>query len=359
MCSWWGNSISTNSPFRNVKFQSMKAEFSKSGSSWMVLNAQVTHRSGTLSGDVLNRPGDFRCGSIPALNPTELLSLCPPKFQHALGECEFQTPPVIQATFSGASPNSPTISGTGQIWLGKTTFRGTLLNSASATFDLQNNVVRCDQIRVIRDEGIGTGSFTCDFGQDRVTIEDFEANLSPEVVAVWIDPSVGRLLQPFHFTDLPAFMPAEQSSLRTDRRMIFTSGSMLRIDSRIILADGKSLSVRGSGDFSVLGTDSTNLSVSGTVSVLAAKISGSKFFAPLLTRLAPLGFREPVDLKLSFRLDPESLRLISLQLVSGSHAVRLTGSLYFPEISSISPGMSTTATYSFGDSVRFKIRSGN
>ena len=34
--------------FRNVKFQSMKAEFSKSGDSWMVMNAQVTHRSGTL-----------------------------------------------------------------------------------------------------------------------------------------------------------------------------------------------------------------------------------------------------------------------------------------------------------------------
>ena len=72
-------------------------------------------------------------------------------------------------------------------------------------------------MRVIRDEGIGTGSFICDFGQDQLTIEDVETNLYPEVVAAWIDPSVGRLLQPFQFTNLPAFMPAEQSSLRTDR----------------------------------------------------------------------------------------------------------------------------------------------
>ena len=32
-------------------------------------------------------------------------------------------------------------------------------------------------------------------------------------------------------------------------------------------------------------------------------MSGSKFLAPLLTRLEPLGFREPLDSKLNFKLD--------------------------------------------------------
>ena len=174
--------------FRSVKFQSMKAEFSKSGDSWMITNAQVTHRSGTLSGDVLSLPGDFRMRINSALNPTELMPLCPPRVQQALADWEFQTSPVIQATVSGTCPEFAKVSGSGQVWLGKTKFRGALLNSASASCNLQNNAVRCDQIRVIRDEGIGTGSFTCDFGQDQVTIEDVEANLYPEVVAVWIDP---------------------------------------------------------------------------------------------------------------------------------------------------------------------------
>jgi hypothetical protein len=316
--------------FRSVKFQSMKAEFSKSGDSWMISNAQVTHRSGTLSGDVLSLPGKFRMRVNSTLNPTEVLALCPPRVQQALVDWEFQTPPVIQATASGTSPEFATVSGSGQIWLGKTRFRGALLNSASATFHLQNNAIRCDQIRVIRDEGIGTGSFTCDFGQDQVTIEDVEANLYPEVVAVWIDPSVGRLLQPFHFTDPPIIHAGGTIQLKNGS----TNDLRIRIDApnRFTYHFGgwEIPFNQGSGDFSVLGTDSTNLSVSGTVSVLAAKMSGSKLFAPLLTRLAPFGFREPVDLKLSFRLDPESLRLISFQLVSGSHAVQLTGSLLFP-----------------------------
>jgi hypothetical protein len=317
--------------FRGVKFQSMKAEFSKSGDSWMISNAQVTHRSGTLSGDVLSLPGDFRMRINSALNPTEVLPLCTPRVQRALADWEFQTPPVIQATISGTSPDFAKVSGTGQVWLGKTKFRDALLNAASASFHLVNNAIRCDQIRVIRDEGTGAGRFMYDFGQDQVTIEDFEANLNPGVVAVWIDPSVGRLLQPFHFSDPPV--------IHADGTIQLKNGSTN--DLRIRIEAPNRFTYRfggweipfdhGSGDFSVLGADSTNLSVSGTGSVLSAKMSGSKLFAPLLRRLEPLGFREPLDLKLSFRLDPESLRLISFQLVSGSHAVRLTGSLFFPE----------------------------
>jgi hypothetical protein len=317
--------------FRGVKFQSMKAEFSKSGDSWMISNAQVTHRSGTLSGDVLSLPGDFRMRINSALNPTEVLPLCTPRVQRALADWEFQTPPVIQATVSGTSPDFARVSGTGQVWLGKTKFRSALLNAASASFRLENNAIRCNQIRVIRDEGIGTGRFIYDFGQDQVTLEDFEANLYPGAAALWIDPSVGRLLQPFHFTDPPIIHAGGTIQLKNGS----TNDLHIRIEApnRFTYHFGgwEIPFDHGSGDFSVLGTGSTNLSVSGTVSVLSAKMSGSKLFAPLLTRLEPLGFREPLDLKLSFRLDPESLRLISFQLVSGSHAVQLTGSLFFPE----------------------------
>ncbi len=313
--------------FRSVKFQSVKAEFSKSGNSWMISNAQLTHRSGTLSGDVLSLPGDFRMRINSGLNPTEVLPLCAPRVQQALADWEFQTPPVVQATVSGTDPEFAKVSGTGQVWLGKTKFRGALLNSASANLNLQNNAMRCDQIRVIRDEGIGTGNFTYDFGRDQVTLEDVEANLYPAAVAVWVDPSLGKLLQPFHFTDPPTIHAGGTIQLRNGS----TNDLRIQIDSPkrfTFHMGGREIPFdQGSGDFSVRGTDPTNLLISGTVSGLAAKMSGSKLFAPLLSRLEPLGFREPVDIKLSFRLNRESLRLTSFQLVSGSHAVQLTGSL--------------------------------
>jgi hypothetical protein len=80
----------------------------------------------------------------------------------------------------------------------------------------------------------------------------------------------------------------------------------------------------------MLGGGPGNLAVHGTMSVKGAKVSGSKFLGPLLTRLEPLGFREPFDSMLNFRLDPLSLRVTSFQIVSGDHAARLGGSLLFP-----------------------------
>jgi hypothetical protein len=311
-----------------VKFQSMKAEFSKSGDSWMVMNAQVTHRSGTLSGDVLNRPGDFRMRINSALNPTELMPLCPPKFQHALTDWEFQTSPVIQATFSGTSQEFEKISGSGQVWLGKTKFRGALLNSASGNFNFRNNLVQFDQVRVIRDEGAGAGRFTFDFGQDELSIEEVEANISPGAVAAWIDPTLSKILQPFHFIDTPTMHATGTVQFRNGS----TDDLRIRIEAPGPFAyqfDGWEIPFeRGVGDFFMLGDDPPNLALNGSISVQGAKVSESKFLAPLLKRLVPLGFREPLDVKLSFKLEALSLRITSLQLISGSHVVSLAGSLF-------------------------------
>ena len=312
---------------RNVKFQSMKAEFSKSGNSWMILNAQVTHRSGTLSGDVLSRPGDFRLRIDSALNPTELAPLLPSRLQRALIDWEFQTSPVIQATFSGPSPNLAGLSGSGQIWLGKTNFRGALLNSGSANCELRNNVVRCDQVRVIRDEGTGTGRFTYDFSQDQLTMEEFDATLSPAVVAAWFDPAIESILKSFRFSRPPTMratgtvQPGEE----------YADDLRLQIDAQSPLAcqfDGWEIPFeRGSADFSALGSGPAGFTVAGTVRAQGVKVSRSKFLAPLLTLLEPLGFHEPLTSSLKFKLDTISLQIISLQLVSGPHEMRLDGSL--------------------------------
>jgi hypothetical protein len=292
------------------------------------MNAQVTHRSGTLSGDVLNQPGDFRMRINSALNPTELMPLCPTRFQHALADWEFQTSPVVQATLSGTSPEWAKLSGSGQIWLGKTRFRGALLNSAAANCELQNKVVRCDQVHVIRDEGTGTGSFTCDFGQDLLTIQDAEADLPPDVVAAWIDPEIGRILHPFRFTEPPTIHAAGTVRLRNRS----TDNLRIRIDTRnpfTFQPGGWEIPCQeGSGDFSIFGGVPAIFAVNGTIDVQGAKVSGSKFVAPLLARLEPLGFREPFDAKLKFKLDRVSFRMISLEMASGSHSLTLNGSLF-------------------------------
>lgn len=189
--------------FRSVPFQSMKAEFSRAGDSWMISNAEVTHRTGTLTGDVLHIPGDFRMRIHSALNPTALMPLFPARVQRALADWDFQTPPVIQASFSGPRPEFKDIRGAGVIWLGRTRLRGAFMNSASATFQVQNQAINYKDVRVSRDEGSAAGAFTYDFSSGEVRIYNAEANLYPAALASWTNPTLQRAIQPFQFTQPP------------------------------------------------------------------------------------------------------------------------------------------------------------
>ena len=137
------------------------------------------------------------------LNPTEILPLLPPRAQRVLSEWQFETSPLLQASLSGTAPEFERLSGNGQLWLGKTKLRGALLNSASTSFFLRDRVAYCNQVQVSRDEGAGSGSLIYDFGQDALTVEHFNANLSPETFANWLHPAAAKILQPFHFTKPP------------------------------------------------------------------------------------------------------------------------------------------------------------
>jgi hypothetical protein len=192
----------------NVPFQGLMAEFSREGNSWMISNGEVTHRSGTLSGEVLNVPGNFRIRINSGLNPTELMPLFPARAQAALVGWEFMTSPVIQLTVRGQAPVLADLSGSGQVWLGKTKLHGSLMNSAAANFKIENESIQYDQVRVTRDEGVGTGGFTYDFVNNQVIVRDASANLYPKALANWIHPTIGQIVQPFQFT-LPPTIHAD------------------------------------------------------------------------------------------------------------------------------------------------------
>jgi hypothetical protein len=189
--------------FRTVAFQSLKAEFSRAGDSWMIHDAEATHATGTLSGDVLHLPGNFRIRVNSALDPVALAPLFPGPVQTALASWEFQTAPVIQASLSGQRPAFDQITGTGRIFLGRTRFRGHFLNSASATFKLQDNGVECRDVRINRDEGVGTGAFRYNFEGGAVTLTEVESTLDPATLVEWISPSIARAVQPLTWTQTP------------------------------------------------------------------------------------------------------------------------------------------------------------
>jgi hypothetical protein len=188
---------------RGVSFQGLRAEFSKQDKSWMASNVELTHRTGTLTGELIDRPQEFRLRLHSALNPKALAPLLPSTFLPLLSDWEFQAPPVVQLDLVGSGPEIQRLSGTGQYWLGPTRFRGVSLNSGSGTFRLKQSEVLLDNIRISRDEGTATGSFAFNLRSRKLTQCQAQAHLQPAVVATWFEPSLLPLLDYFHFSQAP------------------------------------------------------------------------------------------------------------------------------------------------------------
>lgn len=185
---------------QGIPFQSMRASFSQQGdSTWMISNAEVTHRSGTLTGEILHRPDKFRLRVQSALNPVAISPLLPVELRSICASWEFLAPPVIQLSLSGSSPRPKDITGSGQAWFGRTRFRGVFFNSASAVFRMENGKVVAENVQVARDEGTGNGNFSYDLLDHELASINVRARINPSVLAGWIDPRWTVLMGAFRF----------------------------------------------------------------------------------------------------------------------------------------------------------------
>jgi hypothetical protein len=286
---------------RFVEFQSVRAEFSKSGESWMIANAELTHRSGALSADMLRLPGNFRMRIHSALNPTEVLVLLPPWAQHFLSEWEFEASPLLQANLSGATPEIGRLSGSGQFWLAKTKLRGSLLNSTSAAFahDFGGWNIPFDS---------GSGEFA--LVPERIELRQFKGQIG---AGQWSMQCQFGL--PLNLNQGSSTIHLENVSVQTLTRQI----GLLKDYQGQASGDLEFKSESGIGN---------GFSLTGTLGVTDARLSRVHLFAPLMTRLRPLGIHEPLQMQLTFQLNPDTLRLSSMQLLSETHTARLSGTVH-------------------------------
>jgi len=77
------------------------------------------------------------------------------------------------------------------------------MNSGSGTLRLKQSEVLFDNVRISRDEGIATGSFTFNLRSRKLEQGQAQAHLQPATVATWVEPSLLPLLDYFHFSQPP------------------------------------------------------------------------------------------------------------------------------------------------------------
>ncbi|HST30622.1 MAG TPA: AsmA-like C-terminal region-containing protein [Chthoniobacterales bacterium] len=268
--------------YKNLPLSDCHAEFSWDGERTWLRDIRVRHQNGELRAEVFEGPNEFRLNVNGPVAVGALRPFVSPEIQEFLSEWEFSREPVIQLAIRGKDREPENWQGDGNISLDRTRFRGQWMKSATAKIHFANGAVTYENFHVIRDEGVGTGTFVYDFANHEVRVLNIKANVRPGEVAWWIDPDLPKTVVPYKFhqpptitangvyqmhggagtrleinVDGPAgmdyvFLGRTLSFHKINGRLLFTNDRLQILDLRGGLLSGN---IRGSADISLAHND--------------------------------------------------------------------------------------------------------
>lgn len=189
--------------YKKALFSDLTADFSWDGERTFVRDLRMRHQTGQLRADVFDAPADFRLNIESTISPEAVSALAPREVNQFLREWEWRRSPSIRLAIRGKDHKPENWQGDGTIALARTRFRGTWMNSASTRIHFAEGALTCDDIHVVRDEGVGSGSFTYDFKKHEVRVSNIRSSLSPADAIFWIDPKVSKTVAPYKFRQPP------------------------------------------------------------------------------------------------------------------------------------------------------------
>ncbi len=217
-----GHVSADNFAYKTVPLSNFNVGFSWDGERTLLRDVHVAHSSGELRADCLDSPGDFRLNIDSTINPAVFRVFVSPELQELLGEWEWPRPPAVHLAIRGPDRKPEDWHGDGTVTMGRARFRGVWAKSASAKIHFGDGAVTYDDLRVARDEGVGTGSFTYDFAKHEVRIANIKTALWPADVIFWIDPKLWKTVTPYKFRQPP--------NITADGVYQFQGGKKTRLD---------------------------------------------------------------------------------------------------------------------------------
>ncbi len=189
--------------YENIPLNDLSADFSWDGERILVRDLLVKQGDGQLKAALLSAPTDFRLDVDSTLNPVVLRNFLSPEMRKFLGEWQWQRPPIIHLEIRGTDQRPETWNGTGNVTMQKTRFRGAPLNSATAKIQFGNGAVTYENLRVVRDEGVASGTFTYDFKNHEARFANIKTSINPSDAILWIDPDLLKAVTPYKFHQPP------------------------------------------------------------------------------------------------------------------------------------------------------------
>jgi AsmA-like C-terminal region len=189
--------------YKTVPFSELTADFSWDGERTLLRDLRLRHQTGQFRADLFEALHDFRLNIESTMAPSAIRAITSPGLDEFLREWEWQRSPTVRLAIRAEDRNPENWRGAGAITMDRTRFRGVWMNSASTKIHIGDGAITCQDFRVERNEGIGTGNFTYDFKKHEVRISNIKSLLNPAEAIFWIDPKLWKTVLPYKFRRPP------------------------------------------------------------------------------------------------------------------------------------------------------------
>ena len=191
--------------FRGVSFRALSSGFAWRDGELYASDVLLRPATGEIRADLMLRTDDVKARIDCRADPLQLLPLLPAKAREDVRkmELEFAEAPHLKLEAAGPALDPAVLTARGTVQLGRTSIHGSPMDNATADVAFANLALVFSNLQVARPEGVGSGSFTYDFGQNRVLLENIRSTMNPFNVLQWADPNVARETEPYRFKAPP------------------------------------------------------------------------------------------------------------------------------------------------------------
>ena len=244
---------------KSLLFEGAGTDFSwENGGRWYLHDARIRHKEGDFVLNALQVPGDFRFNLESRIHPAVFFPLLPPEARARLAEWEFRAAPVVHLEGRGPACEPSAVEINGKVQLGALRARGTPLKGATFDLGFKANVLTCPNIRVEREEGVGTGTVVYDFNTDELQFQNVKTTLNPVEMVRLFDRELSEQLTPYRFKTRPALVLNGKVGCRR--------GDWQRQNLRVEVEGTRGM------DYTFLKKELSASKISGTVTVLGDRL---------------------------------------------------------------------------------------
>ncbi|MEP7071318.1 MAG: AsmA-like C-terminal region-containing protein [Verrucomicrobiota bacterium] len=190
--------------YKGIAFTSAEADLSWDGTRTLLRDVHIRHPSGEMTAELLDAPEDFRLELASTIDANALRSLAPADLREFVREGDWPHAPIVRLTIRGPSRAPAGWRGDGKLQLDRGRFRGVGFNSAAADVHFASGTVTYENFRVVRDEGVATGTIVYDFAHHETRLSNVHSSLRPSEAIIWIEPKLLKVVTPYKFDQPPS-----------------------------------------------------------------------------------------------------------------------------------------------------------